>query len=232
MRCFSFFSFTFFFLFCLVVSFKTSAQTRSKDFVIRSGFTFNGYSDEISYNLSSSSNVDNFNTIRSKLSSFYFTPGFGKYLGKGYYLGVQGVFGKSKLDAELFDQNQELTNSVNTQSDRIGGGILFRKYFSLNDRLSPFVGINSNYFLEKGKAVSLTSNESFSVETKYFMTDIQVGFNFLIVPRLEIEGYYSPGIFYYRKNRNYIGKYEFESDFGKKGQGFSIGINYHLVRIK
>lgn len=232
MRWFSFFSFTFFFLFCLVVSFKTSAQTRSKDIVIRSGFTFNGYAEKMTLNLSSAPDPENINTMRSKLSSYYFTPGVGKYLGKGYYVGVQGVFGKSELNFDLFDPNQELTNSANTQSDRIGGGILFRKFFSLNDRLSPFVGINSNFFLEKGKAVSLTSNDSFSVESNYFLTDIQVGFNFLIVPRLEIEGYYSPGIFYYRKNRNYSGKYEFESDFGKKGQGFSIGINYHLVRIK
>ena len=86
--------------------------------------------------------------------------------------------------------------------------------------------------MEKGTAVSLTSNDSFSVETKYFMTDIQVGINFLVVPRLEVEGYYSPGGFYFNKNKNYEGKYEFEGQFGKKGQGFSIGINYHIVKSR
>lgn len=214
-----------------VIFFESVAQTGSKDYVFRSGITFHGYSEDMTFSLSSSIDPENLDLLSQKEFTYYLTPGFGKYMGRGYYLGVQAIVGKSEFESQFYNYDHELIGAANSQSDRIGAGVLFRKYYSLTDRFSPFFGVSSNFYSEEGDVVSY-SGESFSLTTTYFSTEFHVGVNFLVVPRLEVETYYSPGRFYGRKNKNYEGEYDFETEFGKRGQEFSLGINYHIFRGK
>ncbi|AWW32968.1 hypothetical protein DN752_24175 [Echinicola strongylocentroti] len=206
------------------------AQTDSKDIIIRSGYSFSKYSDHFSTVFQATPNPEETHQSTFKKSSYYFTPGVGKFLGKGYYLGAQMVIGQSKINHTILNENNETILHADTDLDRIGGGVLFRKYFTLSGKLSPFAGLSTNFYREKGSTLGY-SGQSVARKTNYIASEIHVGVNYMILPRLSIEAYYSPGKFYGEKNA-YADEdgYDYEVDFGKRGQEFSFGINYHLVK--
>ncbi|GGF39013.1 hypothetical protein [Echinicola rosea] len=216
-------------IFQLVTISQTKAQTNQKDIVVRSGFTFSNYSDEFSVWYQSIPDPVNIHQTVYENSTYYFTPGAGKFLGKGYYLGAHAIIGQTNLEREERNENQETVLYSETQLDRLGGGILFRKYFTLSDKVSPFVGFSTNFYREKGTTMG-SSGQSVTRKTNYIASEIQVGLNYMIFPRLGLEAYYSPGQFYGEKNDYSDNDYDFEVDFGKNGQEFSFGINYHLVK--
>ncbi|AGA79745.1 hypothetical protein [Echinicola vietnamensis] len=209
---------------------QATAQTTSKDIIIRSGFSFSKYSDRFSTVFQATPNPEETHQSTFKKSSYYFTPGVGKFLGKGYYLGAQMVIGQSKINHTILNENNESILHADTDLDRIGGGVLFRKYFTLSGKLSPFAGLSANFYREKGTTMGY-SGQSVMRKTNYIASEIHVGVNYMILPRLGIEAYYSPGRFYGEKNA-YADEngYDYEVDFGKTGQEFSFGINYHLVK--
>ncbi|QDH80364.1 hypothetical protein FKX85_15490 [Echinicola soli] len=217
-------------VFQLVSIQQVTAQTDRKDIIIRSGYSFGKYSDEHSTWYQSYPDPADIHRVDFKKSSYYFTPGIGKFLGKGYYLGAHAVIGQTKINQTQTNENNETILEGDTDLDRIGGGLLFRKYFTLSGKLSPFVGLSTNFYKEKGTTTGYSS-QSVSRKRNYIASEIHVGINYMILPRLGIEAYYAPGKFYGEKNE-YADEddYDYEVDFGKQGQEFSFGINYHLVK--
>lgn len=206
---------------------KVTAQIINNDIIIRSGYSFNNYSEKSQSLFQSYPDPAEIHYNSYHESSFYFTPGIGKLLGNGYYFGIQSLIGKSQSQRNIIAENLRTIHAYTLNTNRYGGGLLARKYFLASRKFSPFVGLSTSFFNERGTK-EFSSGYSEEQSRNYFSTEIHLGGNYQLSSRFGIEAYYSPGNVFWEKRLGINKNYKPGMEFGKIGQEISFGISYHL----
>lgn len=197
----------------------SKAQFNENGLVIRSGINFQYSPQDSPYTL-----PDNIGH-ESENFTYYFTPGIGKFIGNGFYIGLEGRIGSSSRSMTAM-VNGDVTHHSKYQNLIYGGGVLLRKYFNVSDRFTPFVGLSNTFFKEKGDEKSPNGFRSYHYNN--FTADIQLGAQYRISPRIGIEAYFTPGGLLVSKDKNASHKADISPNFGESGQHFSFVINYFL----
>lgn len=212
-----------FFSACLSLFTFSSAHAQFQDdgLVIRSGIGFQAYKLYAYPGIADG-------TPDQKEFTYSFSPGIGKFYGNGYYVGVQALasFTNGHYISEVVNGN---ISTINAKQQRFGGGILLRKYFNVSKKISPFIGLNSGFYRESSDDV-LDLYEENKLRSNVFRSDLQIGLQYRVSPRIGLEAYYTLGGLMYEKSLYSDHNDGIQPNFGQQGRSFSIGINYFLQK--